>query len=126
MGTTALSLKFASPVPVNGLQAIVYSEFDSILMFDAGQRYNIMKNRTHDTGETKDLKKEIAATLKNQETQELIQRKNEYKEVHEEIPKTLDKKIPQVAVTLDQKSEKKKKTQAEKPKKPKKFVVKKT
>uniref|UniRef100_A0A914YWL1 Uncharacterized protein n=1 Tax=Panagrolaimus superbus TaxID=310955 RepID=A0A914YWL1_9BILA len=85
-----------------------------------------MKNRTHDTGETKDLKKEIAATLKNQETQELIQRKNEYKEVHEEIPKTLDKKIPQIAVTLDQKSEKKKKTQVEKPKKPKKVAVKKT
>uniref|UniRef100_A0A914YS38 Uncharacterized protein n=1 Tax=Panagrolaimus superbus TaxID=310955 RepID=A0A914YS38_9BILA len=42
MGTTALSLKFASPVPVNGLQAIVYSEFDSILMFDAGRNLSTM------------------------------------------------------------------------------------
>uniref|UniRef100_A0A914YW80 Uncharacterized protein n=1 Tax=Panagrolaimus superbus TaxID=310955 RepID=A0A914YW80_9BILA len=33
-GTTALSLKFASAVPTSGIQAIVYSEFDSIISFD--------------------------------------------------------------------------------------------
>ena len=42
MGTTALSLKFSSPVPTNGIQAIVYSEFDSVLVFDSARNLTTM------------------------------------------------------------------------------------
>ena len=53
-----------------------------------------------ETKVSKDLKKATAATLKGQEVQEILQRKREYQEAEEEIPKTLDKPIRQKATTL--------------------------
>lgn len=47
-----------------------------------------------------DLKKATKAAVKTQEVQELLNRKQEYKEANEEIPKNMDKIIPQKATTM--------------------------
>uniref|UniRef100_A0AC34G926 Uncharacterized protein n=1 Tax=Panagrolaimus sp. ES5 TaxID=591445 RepID=A0AC34G926_9BILA len=39
LGTTALSIKFTKPVPTNGIQVIVYAEFDSLLAFDYARNF---------------------------------------------------------------------------------------
>uniref|UniRef100_A0A914XZ82 Uncharacterized protein n=1 Tax=Panagrolaimus superbus TaxID=310955 RepID=A0A914XZ82_9BILA len=39
LGTTALSIKFTKPVPINGIQVIVYSEFDSLIAFDFARNF---------------------------------------------------------------------------------------
>jgi hypothetical protein len=46
------------------------------------------------------VKEASDALVKNQETQEFVQRKQEYKEKQEDIPKTLDKEIPMEAKTI--------------------------
>ena len=46
------------------------------------------------------VKQASDALVKNQETQEFLQRKQEYKEKQEDIPKTLHKEIPTKAATI--------------------------
>src|SRR5687768_14403902 len=48
----------------------------------------------------KGLKQATDALVKNEKTQEFLQRKQEYKEKEEDIPKTLNKEIPTKATTL--------------------------
>lgn len=90
-------------------------------------RYESMMTRlkggnNFDVDEGLNLKKDVAAIVTNQENQELIQRKNEYKDANEEIPKTLDKKIPQTATTLIPPPNKKKKSSAATIEKPKRMT----
>uniref|UniRef100_A0A914PT25 Uncharacterized protein n=1 Tax=Panagrolaimus davidi TaxID=227884 RepID=A0A914PT25_9BILA len=37
IGTTALSIKFSKAVPANGIQALIFAEFDSLMAFDYGR-----------------------------------------------------------------------------------------
>ena len=98
----------------NKLIAIPYERYESLLARANANKEIFQKEEKESSqgeaaeemargkGKSKvsNLKKATQATLKAQEMQELIQRKREYKDVGEELPKTLDKPLRQTAATL--------------------------
>ena len=59
-------------------------------------RYN---NLVHAEKTHSGLQRATDAIIKNQETQDLLQRQKQYKELEEDVPKSLDKVIPKTPMT---------------------------